>query len=224
MKLLTATALFLLASPAAFAADLAPQPVEPAVPVELPYSWTGFYVGVHAGGIFSNAKLSVPGTFTRGSFDSTGFIGGAHAGYNLQFDNNIVIGLEGDIDYSSLSKTRFLGAGTYGKFENQWQGSVRGRIGYAFDRWLPYLTGGVAFGEQKFSIFSPVVGVGLSSDDTRVGWTAGGGIEYAWDDNWSVRGEVRYTDFGSKNINFAGTPLKAKFNDTTATLGVSYKF
>jgi outer membrane immunogenic protein len=223
MKLLTATALFLLVSPAAFAADLAPEPVEPA-PVVLPFSWTGFYVGAHVGAIFTNAKMSLPGTFGGGSLDSTGFVGGGHVGYNLQFDNNIVIGLEGDFDYTSPSKTRLLGSGTYAKFENEWQASIRGRVGYAMDRWLPYLTGGVAFGDPKFSVFSPINAVGFSSSETRTGWTAGGGLEYAWDDNWSVRGEVRYTDYGTKNVNFAGTPIKAKFNDTTATLGVSYKF
>ncbi|MDQ0394291.1 outer membrane protein [Labrys monachus] len=224
MKLLTATALFLLATPTAFAADLAPQPVEPAAPVELPFSWTGFYVGAHAGAVFSDAKLSSPVTGVRQGFDSTGFIGGAHLGYNEQFDNNIVVGLEGDIDYSSLSKSQYLGDGAYGKFKNDWQGSVRARLGYAFDRFLPYLTAGVAFGDQKFSVYDPGTGLGASSNKTAVGWTAGGGVEYAWDDHWSVRGEVRYTDFGKKNIDFAGTRLKGRFNDTTTTLGISYKF
>ena len=228
MKMRLALAALLLTSTSAFAADLAPQPVEPAAPMPVApvFSWTGFYAGVHAGAVFSDAKASDSLFGARAKFNNTGFIGGGHVGYNEQFDNNVVIGLEGDIDYTSLSKTTSDTVdGTFGsaKFKSDWQGSVRARAGYAFGQILPYVTGGVAFGDEKFSVNIP--GVGADSESkTRAGWTAGGGVEYAVDQNWIVRGEVRYTDFGSQNVTLLGDPVKTRFNEVTTELGVSYKF
>jgi len=217
MKMRLALAALLLTSTSAFAADLAPQPVEPAAPVVAPvYNWTGFYAGLHAGAFIGQGKVDAA------KFDGTGFIGGVHAGYNAQFDGGFVVGLETDIDYSSFSKSKTVTDGVVvarAKFKNEWQGSTRARIGYAFDNILPYITGGVAYGDQKVSI----AGVG-SNSDTRVGWTAGAGVEYAIDQNWLVRGEARYVDLGSKNVNLAGTRHKVKFDGADLNLGVSYKF
>jgi len=226
MKICIAAIALLLSSTAAFAADLAPQPVEPEAPVVLPFSWTGFYVGVHAGGVFSDAKGSDSLLGISSNFNNNGFIGGAHAGYNMQFDNNIVIGLEGDIDYTSLSESKSsVVSGVFGsaKFESDWQGSIRARLGYAMDRFMPYLTGGVAFGDEQVSISIPTIGAD-SASKTRVGWTVGGGVEYAIDQNWILRGEVRYTDFGKQGFVFFNDPIKSRFNEVTATVGVSYKF
>ncbi|MDQ0392522.1 outer membrane protein [Labrys monachus] len=227
MKIRLALAALLLTSTSAFAADLAPQSVEPAAPIAAPvFSWTGFYAGVHAGAVFGDAKSTDSEFGIRAKFNNTGFIGGAHAGYNEEFDNNVVIGLEGDIDYTSLSKTTSQTVdGTFGsaKFKSDWQGSVRARAGYAFDQILPYVTGGVAFADEKLSVEIPGTGSD-SSSKTRVGWTAGAGVEYAIDQNWIVRGEVRYTDFGKQNMTLLGDRVKTRFNETTTELGVSYKF
>ncbi len=217
-KLLISVSLVALSSGAAFAADLAPQPVEPVVPVVTVYDWTGFYIGAHAGATFGQGKGDVNAIPAHAKYDSVGFLGGAHAGYNYQFDGGWVVGLEGDIDYSSFKKSKnVLGVGT--EFKNEWQGSVRARLGYAFDRFLPYVTGGVAFGDQKLS----ANGLG-STSDTRVGWTAGAGLEYAIDQNWVVRGEVRYVDLGHSNSTVQGTRVKTRFDAVNATVGVSYKF
>lgn len=214
MKMRLALAALLLTSTSAFAADLAPQAVEPAAPVVAPvYNWTGFYAGVHAGVDIGQAKI---GTV---KVNSTGFLGGVHAGYNEQFDGGFVVGLEGDVDYSSLDKSKTDANGVRGTFKNEWQGSVRARAGYAFDNILPYVTGGVAFGDEKVDI----QGVG-SNSDTRVGWTAGAGVEYAIDQNWIVRGEARYVDLGTNKFDIAGTRTKVRFDSTNLTLGVSYKF
>ncbi|CAM5765984.1 porin [Labrys miyagiensis] len=216
MKLHIAAAAVLLSSSGAFAADLAPAPVEPVTPVVTPYNWTGFYVGLHAGTDIGQGKVD------SAKFSGAGFLGGVHAGYNYQFDGGFVVGLETDIDYSSFSESKTVTNGVdvfRAKFKNEWQGSTRARIGYAFDRFLPYITGGVAYGDEKVSGF----GVG-SNSDTRVGWTAGAGLEYAIDDNWIVRGEARYVDLGSKNLNIAGVRHKVRFDSTNLTLGVSYKF
>jgi outer membrane immunogenic protein len=226
MKMRLALAALLLTSTSAFAADLAPQSVEPAAPVAVApvFSWTGFYAGVHVGADFGQSKLSVAG-FGDTKFNSTGFLGGGHVGYNEQFDGGFVVGIETDIDYSSLSKTKNLVVGgdpVTAKFKNEWQGSTRARFGYAIDNLLPYVTGGVAYGNQKYSVVAP--GLSASISDTRVGWTAGAGVEYAIDQNWLVRGEVRYTDFGKDTTNVLGVPVKTRFDSTSATLGASYKF
>jgi outer membrane immunogenic protein len=221
MKMRLALAALLLTSTSAFAADLAPQTVEPAAPIVAPvFSWTGFYAGVHAGASFGQGKASAA------KFDSTGFLGGVHAGYNEQFDGGFVVGLEGDIDYSSFTKSKDVSVTVGGvttnnraKFKNEWQGSVRARAGYAFDNILPYVTGGVAFGDEKLD----VNGFG-SNSDTRVGWTAGAGVEYAIDPNWIVRGEVRYVDLGQKDVTLDGARIKTRFESVNTTLGVSYKF
>ncbi|WP_448950785.1 outer membrane protein [Labrys neptuniae] len=216
MRIQIALCSLLLSGTSAFAADLAPTPVEPAVPVTL-YNWTGLYVGLHAGAAIGQGKVD------SAKFDGAGFLGGVHAGYNYEFNGGWVIGLETDFDYSSFSKSKTVvdatGTPFRAKFKNEWQGSTRARFGYAFDRFLPYVTGGVAYGNEKIS----VAGVG-SKTETRVGWTAGAGLEYAIDNNWSVRGEVRYVDLGRKNVTIAGTRHKARFNSTNITLGVSYKF
>ena len=217
MKMRLALAALLLTSTSAFAADLAPQAVEPVAPVVAPvYNWTGFYAGVHAGALIGQGKVD------HAKFDGAGFLGGVHAGYNAQFDGGWVVGLETDIDYSSVKKSKAVTDGdivTRATLKNEWQGSTRARFGYAFDNILPYVTGGVAYGNVKTSI----AGVG-SKTHTRVGWTAGAGVEYAIDQNWIVRGEVRYTDFGKQNINILGDRVKTRFNETTTELGVSYKF
>ncbi|MGJ4857491.1 outer membrane protein [Labrys sp. La1] len=222
MRLRLALAALLASATPVLAADLGYATAEPIAPVA-PYSWTGFYVGAHAGAAFGNAKITSSDGYRQG-FNNVGFVGGLHAGYNYQFDNHIVVGLEGDIDYSSLSKTRhgIAAATPYAvRFKSEWQGSVRGRLGYAFDRFLPYLTAGVAFADEKYRVTVPA---GVSSQSTtRVGWTVGAGLEYAIDENWSVRGEVRYSDFGKWRLR--GNPSgKVRFNETTALLGVSYKF
>lgn len=222
MRLRLALAALLVSASPVLAADLGYSTAEPVAPV-LPYSWTGFYVGAHAGAAFGNAKVSSIDGFRQG-YNNAGFIGGLHAGYNYQFENNWVVGLEGDLDYTSLSKTRhgIAAIGPFAtSFKSEWQGSIRGRVGYAFDRFLPYLTAGVAFADEKFRVSVPA---GIASHSTtRAGWTVGAGLEYAVDDHWSVRGEVRYSDFGKWRLRGTGGG-KVRFNETTALVGVSYKF
>ncbi|MGO4334678.1 outer membrane protein [Labrys sp. KB_33_2] len=217
MKMRLALAALLLTSTSAFAADLAPQAVEPAAPVVAPvYNWTGFYAGVDLGADIVQSKVG------PNKFNGAGFLAGGHLGYNAQFDGNIVVGLETDMMYSSFSKKKTVvegGTSYRDKLQNQWQGSTRARVGYAFDNILPYITGGVAYGGVKSSL--ETLG---SKSETRVGWTAGLGVEYAIDPNWIVRGEARYVDLGDKNVTIAGDRRKVKFDSTDLTLGVSYKF
>lgn len=224
-------AAFLLAPMPAFAADLAPQPTEPVVPVVTAYDWTGFYAGAHIGYAWGSERddLSRTAPVPADSFDVSGVVGGIHAGYNYQFYNSFVVGLEGDIDLSGINGSQNVIDATNGnshlRMSNRWQGSIRARAGYAFDRFLIYATGGIAFADvrERWNLFDgDFVG---SSSKTRVGWTVGGGAEYAFDDHWIGRAEIRYSDFGKSNFNVgSGVRFKAGFHETVGLLGVSYKF
>jgi outer membrane immunogenic protein len=229
--LLASVGAIALTGSAAFAADLpsrAPPPVYlPPPPI---FTWTGFYIGGQVGGAWGTGGSSftafdpVTDTFVDRSFGSgnpSGVIGGGHLGYDYQIptwnwfsSSGVVIGVEGSVDGSSLSKTTvvtlpgvFLGSSTLAaQTRADIQGSIRGRLGIAWDRVLIYATGGVAFGSINTDFeLSGVDEAGVpvfastSRSNSRTGWTVGGGIEYALTNNWSIGAEYRFTDFGSIN-------------------------
>ena len=231
----------------AFAADLpsrAPPPVYiPPAPI---FTWTGIYIGGQIGYAWGTNNVNVGdnfGRFASFNYNADGVIGGAHVGYNLQL-SQFVIGLEGDVDGSSLKKS-YSGSyflPTLGYTDNinytanaNIQGSIRGRIGYAWDRVLLYGTGGVAFlgTNQTVSAGFPIFGY-TSASSTRVGWTVGGGLEYAVTNNWSIRAEYRYAQFGTSNIyangwadpvlGAIGAYANRKITENRVQVGFSYKF
>jgi outer membrane immunogenic protein len=165
-------------------------------------------------------------------------IGGGHVGYDLQI-NQWVIGVEGSVDGTSLSNTAaiafpdgsFLTAHTKADI----QGSIRGRLGIAFDRALIYATGGVAFGgfNTDVTFAAPPFFASANRSNTRTGWTVGGGIEYAITNNWSIGAEYRFTDFGRiRNGDLAGLGLEAdeflnghrRLQENQVQARFSYKF
>lgn len=187
----------------AFAADAV---VEEVVVVETGYDWSGIYLGVQGGYAFSgDGELSYPPDTGFYPVDLEGGFGGVQLGYNQQFSNNIVLGVETDIVFGDLE-----GDGTFqtsqgpdavftAQGELKWVGSTRLRAGYAVDRWLPFATVGVAYGEfeaQDAFNGNPEA----SGDATLTGWTAGGGLNFAVTDSIIIGGEYRYTDFGSKSF------------------------
>ena len=203
----------------ASAADL-PRKAPPAPPPPPVFSWTGFYVGLNAGATwgdadinwsasttgFSSTGANAINTFGPGNIKKTGFIGGGQVGYNYQIAN-FVWGLEADINYTGLSGTRTVtNIPVFGTpnsitqtFESKWLATVRGRLGFSQGSWLIYGTGGLAVAQAKFSdnFTDPAGGVRASSSDTtRTGWTAGGGAEWAYSRQWSVKLEYLYVDLG----------------------------
>jgi outer membrane immunogenic protein len=196
----------------ALAADLPPPPgPAPKAPaIYLPpapvFSWTGIYVGVNGG--YSFGTVSPTGA---GSFNTNGFLGGGTLGGNYQF-SNFVIGLEGDFDYNSTKGTTALGS----SFTSNWLSTVRGRAGLAWDRVLFYGTGGVAFAPANVSAVAGFPG----GSTNMTGWTAGGGLEYAFLPNWTAKVEYLYVNFPSPSI--AGGSFKDTENLIRA--GVNYKF
>jgi outer membrane immunogenic protein len=198
-------------------ANAADMPRRHAMPVKAPayaapYNWTGFYLGINGGGGFGRSDFSAP--FTTGSFNTTGGLAGGTLGYNWQA-GQMVFGLEGDIDWSDMRATATCGVTTC-RTRNDWFGTARGRVGYAFDRFLPYFTGGAAFGNIKTNI----AGIG-SSDDSKVGWTLGGGLEAAIAGPWTAKVEYLYADLGSGSAVAGST---ATFRTNIVRGGLNYRF
>jgi len=233
-KLIVALSLLTATTLSAYAADLAPQPVEPQAPIALPFSWTGFYVGVNAGYGVGSSKLNLgipvalpaPISTNVGDWSSNGALGGAQIGYNYQF-NSFVVGAEIDGDFSGISGNLNLLNVVRIKTDARWLASARLRAGYAFDRALFYVTGGVAGGGVKNSAGIITLG-SLSQSKTNWGWTAGLGLEYAITDNWSVRLEYRHIDLGDNTQTYAllGAPVRFKYKNQfdIGTVGVNYRF
>jgi outer membrane immunogenic protein len=193
--LLTSVGLAALAafSSVASAADLRPAPYA-AAPYAAPYyNWTGFYVGINGGGGWGNSTWTGANSFNT----SGGLIGGT-VGYMRQF-GPLVAGIEGDLDWANIQGG---GLCTFAcQTTTNWLGTARGRVGYAFDRWLPYVTGGLAFGN-----FEAASNLG-KSDTTNAGWTIGAGVEYGFVPNVSVKAEYLYVDLGNFSCNTCNIPV-----------------
>ena len=198
--------------------------------VTVPFSWTGIYVGLNAGGSLGtwDASSNTP-IFGSDSFSSSpkllGAVGGGQAGFNWQFDP-WVVGIETDIQATSERKRQvftlvqavgappaiacdeFFPSCTYfNEWKFPWFGTVRGRLGFASDRWLFYATGGFAYGEARYDVSltgnqpnAPIVGAVAQDSTRRSGWTAGGGVEAAISSIWSVKLEYLYVDLGTHSI------------------------
>jgi outer membrane immunogenic protein len=205
-----------------FAADL-PRPSYKAPLYSAPsFSWTGFYIGLNGGYGFGSSDWS--GGATTDTTKPKGIQGGGTLGYNLQ-TGYWVWGLEGDFDYSGMKATAVgtgACAGVGCETKDSWLATARGRIGYAgWDRWLPYITGGAAFGDVKMTASS-----GASESKTKVGWTLGGGVEYALWTNWSAKLEYLYADLGKSSCSVATCAVATDVTFTTniVRVGVNYRF
>lgn len=262
-SLLLGAAALLATGTASFAADL-PYPVK-AEPVQVfvpAFSWTGFYLGGNAGYAWGESKAtnvlffdSTGGVYTPGGLyagndlnygNMDGWVAGGQIGYNYQFSNNVVVGLEADFQWTGAEDSLSFYATPGGPYyqtsaDLEWFGTVRARLGYAFDRLLVYGTGGFAYG--KVSSSTTVMGLNGagapdittaatgSHDNVNTGWTLGAGLEYAITDNWILRGEYLYVDLGDTNVTsyLAGAPgsyvsAKADLTTNIVRAAISYKF
>jgi outer membrane immunogenic protein len=216
------TALFAAAIAApAFAADLpAPTYRGPAykAPVYVAsFNWTGFYVGINGG--YGFGKSSWTGPPDTGNFNVNGPLVGGTLGYNLQ-TGSWVWGLELDADYSWIKGSTTTTCPTGCETRNTWLATGRGRIGYAWDRWLPFITGGAAFGSEKATL------LGVSESKTQLGWTAGAGVEYAFMGAWTAKLEYLYVDLGKWSCSAAtcGVASDVKFTSNIVRAGLNYRF
>lgn len=248
--------------PAAYAADAvqaveaAPAPI-----LDHIYNWSGFYAGLNAGwgsirdhgsaycinpaGVRNGTgceTTNVPDPHVHGS----GFIGGIQAGYNWQ-SSNIVYGVETDFQGTSIKGSLNIagpfgdvggGAGGAQSFNAsaklRWLGTTRGRIGYAWDRVMLYATGGVAYGGARVSQDTVYTGVDYPSatSKTKAGWVAGGGVEWAFADNWSTKLEGLYYDLGKVSTEGGSVPpvdtyrggKEFNLRGAIVRVGLNYKF
>jgi outer membrane immunogenic protein len=229
-------------------------------------SWTGFYIGGHAGygwgslngdttrsvvipppsapNFWVNTPTTIPFVFER-DFGPQGWLGGLQAGYNFQ-SGLFVYGLEADLSWADQRDLIFLHGDTRPRFVNtedysyeettsaklKYMGTVRGRLGYALGQFLPYATGGFAWGRMTLSTnwrlhqFNQVADLPFiaSESHTHVGWTLGAGFEYAFAEHWSAKAEYLYVDLG-KETYFDGVQGGGSFGmqDHTVRIGINFR-
>jgi outer membrane immunogenic protein len=179
------------------------------------YNWTGFYAGINAGYGFGSSTWSAPVASPK----PKGFLAGGTVGYNWQ-SGAIVYGVEGDFDWSDVKGTVACAGLLTCETSSSWLATFRGRVGYAFDRWLPYVKGGGAYGSVKAT---PGIGA-LASSSNQLGWTLGAGLEYAFMGNWSAKLEYLYVDLGSFNAAVAPAVDNVSFKESIVRAGLNYKF
>jgi outer membrane immunogenic protein len=217
LRLLLTTTLIAVAAPA-FAADLGSRrsPQQSFTQAPPSFTWTGFYLGANAGAVWGD--FSKAGRFID---PKAGFTGGITAGYNQQF-GQFVAGVEGDYNYSGLGGRGFVvPGGATAKGELTSFGTVRGRLGVAFDRALIYGTGGYAFG------FSSVESGLLKSSSSHHGYVIGGGLEYAFTQNISAKAEYLYMPLDARNVASVpgfGVTAKSGVDANVLRAGVNYRF
>jgi len=252
------TGLAFIAAVPALAADL---------PVEMPakatfaqrFTWTGCYIGMHAGGAWKsndvtdpvllvqdNINLGGPGFTTGGpttvGLRENGAVVGGQLGCDYQFPSNFVLGVEGAASGSTMKGTRVVALPDSPPdtelltIKTDFIPSLTGRVGYAADHWLFYGKGGAAWANSKYSItgnfggaglFAPSVPFDFEGLGSRLGWTVGGGIEWAFAQDWSARLEYDYYDFGTQavtmnDVNNGSGPLTFKSTMQTVKLGVNF--
>jgi outer membrane immunogenic protein len=234
------------------------------------YDWSGFYIGANGGYSWGHSSTSFTGTTGLGGAitpftttqDLNGGLGGGQIGYNWQFNKNWVWGLEADfqgtgqdgsaaapplpivVTIPGVAVTVVTTSGTFAQ-KLPWFGTVRGRLGFEpADRWLLYVTGGLAYGQvdstANVTVTTATPGgtatasVSSSNNSTRAGWTIGGGSEWAFWDRWSAKLEYLYIDLGtfSSTFAFAGLPGASLASLTTSShvtdnifrAGINYHF
>jgi outer membrane immunogenic protein len=243
-KHLLSTALLAALAGPAFAADLPSIKAPPPAPVYIPpaFTWTGFYVGADIGGAWTNLSnndywnwgYAVPYWSHNGS-NNSGVFGGGHIGANYQI-NQFVIGVEGSFAGTSLSNNHYDAyTDTTLHSNTNWIASVDGRLGLTgwFDRTLIYAIGGAAWtnGEATITAGPSWVIPGAWSNSvnwnkTLSGYDVGGGVEYAFTPNWTVRVEYRYYNFGNNNnaAVYWAPQRNWTLNENVVKVGLTYLF
>jgi outer membrane immunogenic protein len=250
-------AAFVSLSQAALAADLlnytATAPIRPMAA----FTWTGLHLGVSGGYGFnaddpSYSYVNVPSFIVpllpkQANLNADGGLVGGTVGLDRQF-GQWVLGVEGDISWTDFGENAVRNnppGGSFGlpplrfatDYQMDWLSTIRGRAGFAFDRWMLYGTGGFAFAnvslESTVTVGAPAQGRLFGSDDkTKTGWTAGGGGAFALTDHISLKAEALYYDLGNISVHATnpddpqGSELitKQDINGTIVRGGIDYRF
>lgn len=199
-----------------------------APPFERHFDWTGLYVGGHSGygwGGFGPGTNPLPQQGVLFPHSVTGLIGGYQAGYNWQFSNRWVVGVEADVSFTSPLDLPKLTPAPFNTTLD-YVGTARGRIGYAFGTWLPYVTGGAAFGRTHIDLNNADGDIVGTKARMHLGWVAGAGLEFAIGGNWTGKVEYNYHDLGARTYGLGDVPLPDATVDPrihAIKLGVNYK-
>lgn len=216
---------------AALAADLpARAPVYKATPVAPAFTWSGFYFGIEGGGAWGKSRQrSDVGDITNAFNLNGGLIGGTY-GTNWQF-GSWVLGMESDLSWTNYkgSASELPIPANTATTKQTWIGFDRGRVGYAWDRWMVFAAGGLAETRIEADTTSPL-GT-LSEAKYRLGWTAGGGVEWAFAQAWSAKVEYLYADFGSHTsylnpvpVGFTNRAGGVSLNENIVRVGINYHY
>jgi len=219
-KILMTAALCTLTVPA-FAADPIAQPqvdnTMQAPVMDTGSAWEGAYVGGALGYAWSDIEDT---TFGGGDPEADGYFGTAFAGYNMDMDG-VIVGIEGDVSAGHIQGSNADDGGFLDPIEQQFEGTLRGRVGADLNGFLPYLTGGVAVGNFR----AEHEGTDDTASHTSVGYTVGGGVEAKLTQNVTARAEYRFSDYGTQNFDFGGGDVHEVETQTHAVrVGLGYQF
>lgn len=190
--------------------------------------WEGFYAGLNAGGLWSSTSASIVENNTGGGFNGTssGFVGGAQAGYNYLL-GPVLLG--GEIDFQGSTMTGGVTGGAGPSFISAtqsipWFSTFRARVGYPVGSVMPYLTGGAVWGQQRLAGFDTQFG---SFDSSNNFWTYtfGGGVEGHINDHWSAK--LEYLWIGSPDTPLstpATTSISERSIGNLLRVGFNYRF
>ena len=223
----------------AFAADLpVPAPIPPAnyYPAAAPFNWSGIYIGINGGYGFGSSVWTNAGVST-GNFNTNGALLGGTLGINYAgFGGGFLFGVEGDIDWSTVRGNSSVAActalgpvvppGTACATGNNWLSTARVQLGYAFDRLLVFGTAGGAIDAIRVGLNPPGT---FFTAPPQLGWTAGGGIEYAFTDFITAKVEYLYVALGTVACPVGAncgivTATSISLNENLVRAGVNYKF
>jgi outer membrane immunogenic protein len=245
-----AAATFCLSLPGPSRAADMPVPTKAPMPLSV-FSWTGCYLGGHVGGGWAKKDITDPvqlvqdllsgGPVTAGvttvSVNSTGVVVGGQFGCDYQFAPNWVVGFEGSAAGSTMKGTTnvllplgFPGEAALVTARTDFIASATARLGYAADRWLFYVKGGVGFAGDKYDFTGTFTGIPFAFEglDQRMGWTVGGGVDWAFSSHWSLALEYDFYEFGHRNVlmsdpvNAVSQPVDFKQSVQIAKVGLNF--
>jgi outer membrane immunogenic protein len=233
----------------ASAADMGPAPMPAKVPMALPaavYNWNGFYIGGHFGYGWAHTDTDSysldSGVYqASGSLDRDGVFGGGQIGVNWMIMPNWLLGVEADLSAADLkgSSDNCSGTGcTHSDAKTDWFSTLRGRIGYAWENWLLYGTGGAVWTHHstdrtitQSALHPEAEGLVASADGTSSGWTVGGGVEWGFAPSWSAKLEYLYFNVDSTNdfvypccSGGADRRNESQSHSHTVRVGINYRF
>jgi outer membrane immunogenic protein len=195
-------------------------------------TWTACYLGGNVGGAWGRNDITIPNLATAAlipasevtfsvppvSGHTSGFVGGGQVGCDYQFAPNWVIGVEGSGSAADITgdvspppvSFPIPGGGGVAQItstfhaKTEWLASATGRLGWAAGPWLIYGKGGAAWAGNRYAAETPIFQENLAARETRTGWTVGGGVEWAFFNNWSAKLEYDFYNFGARNVTLTG--------------------